>query len=162
MDTCTYTHQLCRQEQFQEISHVLACGQPGFKVWRCNNFGTLKILNWPVYHLPTCYKVASIMVCTYAELNVKLLFIQGGDSEALDYLSKLMLALDSYYHPSNHGKHTVCMYVYRCVCICMYTCMYVCMYVCVCMYVFTYVHTYICMYVCMYVCMCVHMYVCMY
>jgi len=44
-----------------------------------------------------------------------LLLLQGGDSEALECLSKLMLSLDSYYHPSNHGKHTVSCNIY-CIC----------------------------------------------
>ena len=89
--------------------------------------------------------------------NFNLLF-QGGDSEALDYLSKLMLALDSYYHPSNHGKHTVRMYVYVTItytyvqCMCVYCCMYACIYV----------RMYVCMYVCMYACMHACMHACMY
>ena len=83
---------------------------------------------------PLAIKVYNTMGICY-ELNVKLLFIQGGDSEALDYLSKLMLALDSYYHPSNHGKHTVSyvfvyVFVYVCVCVCVQVCV-MCVFVCV-------------------------------
>ena len=33
--------------------------------------------------------------------------IQGGNSSAQQHFSQLMLALESYYHPSNAGKQTV-------------------------------------------------------
>ena len=33
--------------------------------------------------------------------------MQGGGSSALKNLSKLMQAVESFYHPSNLGKHTV-------------------------------------------------------
>ena len=67
------------------------------------------------------------------------------------------MAIKAFVQESLVAGESVCMYVYKCVCMCvfMYVCMYVCMY-----YVRTYVRVYECIYV--YVCVYEGMYVYMY
>ena len=59
-----------------------------------------------------CIQLKKRLVLLFYLLQATLvnIHLQGGGSPAQKYLSQLMAALESYYHPSNFGKHTVSKY----------------------------------------------------